>query len=65
MYNRTDPASFVCAFFGCVFAAIVPVAVEPPATKDVSCIHGNTVYLLVVCHYRILVELRLVSCWEV
>ena len=48
MYNRADPASFVCAFFGCIFAAIVPVAVEPPATKDVSCIHGNTVYVLVL-----------------
>lgn len=36
VYSRTDPASFVCAFFGCVFAAIVPVAVEPPVTRDVS-----------------------------
>ena len=62
VYNQADPGSFVCAFFGCVFAAIVPVAVEPPATKDVSCIHGSTMYVL-VGYYRILVELRSVSCW--
>ena len=37
MYNRSDPANFACAFFGCVFAAIVPVAIEPPISKDVSC----------------------------
>ena len=48
MYNRADPAGFVCAFFGCIFAAIVPVAVEPPATKDVSCIHGSAMYVLMV-----------------
>ena len=36
VYSRADPASFVCAFFGCIFAAIVPVAVEPPVTRDVS-----------------------------
>ena len=48
VYNRADPAGFVCAFFGCIFAAIVPVAVEPPATKDVSCIHDNAMYVLMV-----------------
>ena len=45
VYNRADPASFVSAFFGCIFAAIVPVAVEPPATKDVSCVQCNVLMI--------------------
>ena len=37
---RTDEATqFVTAFYGCLYAAVVPVAIEPPITKDVSTVN--------------------------
>ena len=37
VFRPDEPAQFVTAFYGCIFAAVVPVAIEPPMTKDVSC----------------------------
>ena len=46
MYSQVDSASFVCAFFGCIFAAIVPVAVELPVTRDVSDVQRVVVHVV-------------------
>ena len=45
MFRTDEAATFAAAFYGCIFAAVIPVAIEPPATKDVSvecpclCVH--------------------------
>jgi acyl-CoA synthetase (AMP-forming)/AMP-acid ligase II len=36
IYSAHDPAGLCAGFFGCIFAGVVPVAIEPPASKDVS-----------------------------
>ena len=36
MFRTDEAATFAAAFYGCIFAAVIPVAIEPPATKDVS-----------------------------
>ncbi|XP_071112193.1 disco-interacting protein 2 homolog C-like isoform X5 [Haliotis cracherodii] len=36
VYPNNDPISFICAFYGCVMAGVVPVPVEVPLTKRVS-----------------------------
>ncbi|KAG9508602.1 Disco-interacting protein 2, partial [Fragariocoptes setiger] len=38
VYANDDPISFVCAFYGCIMAGIVPVPIEvPPDKDDASC----------------------------
>ncbi|GAV07859.1 hypothetical protein RvY_17644-2 [Ramazzottius varieornatus] len=38
IYPNADPLSFVCAFYGCLMAGVVPVMVEAPLTKrDAGC----------------------------
>ena len=34
MYSSDDIVGFVCAFYGCLFAGIVPIAIHPPVQKD-------------------------------
>ncbi|XP_071502851.1 disco-interacting protein 2 homolog C-like [Diadema antillarum] len=33
VYPNSDPAAFMCAFYGCLFAGIVPVAIDVPVTR--------------------------------
>ena len=35
VFRPDEAAQFATAFYGCIFAAVIPVAVEPPVTKDV------------------------------
>ena len=35
VFRPDEPAQFATAFYGCIFATVVPVAIEPPVTKDV------------------------------
>jgi len=35
VFRPDEAAQFVVAFYGCIFAAVIPVAIEPPITKDV------------------------------
>ncbi|XP_076441207.1 disco-interacting protein 2 homolog C-like isoform X3 [Babylonia areolata] len=39
VYPNNDPISFVCAFYGCVMAGVVPVPVEVPLSKRVGVAH--------------------------
>lgn len=34
VYPNDEPISFMCAFYGCIMAGIVPVPIEVPVTKD-------------------------------
>lgn len=34
MYGSDDIVGFICAFFGCLFAGIVPIPIHPPLRKD-------------------------------
>ena len=34
MYSSDDIVGFVCAFYGCLFAGIVPIAIHPPVRRD-------------------------------
>jgi acyl-CoA synthetase (AMP-forming)/AMP-acid ligase II len=34
VFRPDEAAQFATAFYGCIFAAVIPVAVEPPVTKD-------------------------------
>lgn len=36
MYSPDDIVGFACAFYGCLFAGVVPVPIHPPVHKDVS-----------------------------
>ena len=36
VYPNNDPISFMCAFYGCLTAGVVPVPIEVPLTKRVS-----------------------------
>lgn len=36
MYSPDDIVGFACAFYGCLFAGVVPVPIHPPIQKDVS-----------------------------
>ena len=40
MYHVDDPINFMTSFYGCLIAGIIPVPIEPPASKDVSLIFG-------------------------
>ena len=48
VFRPDEPAQFATAFYGCIFAAVIPVAIEPPVTRDVShsCMHMYTVHVL-------------------
>lgn len=35
VFRPDEAASFVAAFYGCIFAAVIPVCIEPPLTKEV------------------------------
>ena len=35
VFRPDEAAQFATAFYGCIFAAVIPVAIEPPVTKDV------------------------------
>ena len=36
VYQADDPINFITSFYGCLIAGIIPVPIEPPASKDVS-----------------------------
>ena len=36
VFRPDEAVQFATAFYGCIFAAVIPVAIEPPVTKDVS-----------------------------
>lgn len=49
MYHVDDPINFMTSFYGCLIAGIIPVPIEPPASKDVSsCFWLPTVILLFI-----------------
>ena len=35
IYSVNEPAAFATAFYGCIFACVVPIAIDPPITKEV------------------------------
>jgi len=36
VYPNNDPINFICSFYGCLFAGVVPVPIEVPLTRRVS-----------------------------
>lgn len=38
VFRPDEPTQFATAFYGCIFAAVIPVAIEPPITKEVGII---------------------------
>ncbi len=36
VFRPDEAAQFANAFYGCIFAAVIPVAIEPPVTREVS-----------------------------
>jgi acyl-CoA synthetase (AMP-forming)/AMP-acid ligase II len=50
VYPNSDPINFICAFYGCLQAGIVPVPIEVPLTRRVRISHLHYIYLAkVVC----------------
>ena len=45
VFKTDEAASFAIAFWGCIFAAVIPVAIQPPLTKDVSKCYIDFLYL--------------------
>jgi len=38
VYPNNEPISFICAFYGCLTAGVVPVPIEVPLTKRVGAV---------------------------
>ena len=36
VFRPDEAAQFATAFYGCIFAAVIPVAIEPPVTREVG-----------------------------
>lgn len=36
VYPNNDPVAFMCSFYGCLMAGLVPVPIEVPLTRRVS-----------------------------
>ena len=49
MYSPDDIVGFACAFYGCLFAGVVPVPIHPPIQKDVSCLCCSIVIIIIPC----------------
>ncbi len=45
VYTSNDPISFLVAFYGCLLASVVPVAIEVPTYRKV-----RLLFLFLVCH---------------
>ncbi len=41
VYPNSDPINFLCAFYGCMFAGIVPVPIEVPLTRRVRNLNNS------------------------
>ena len=41
VYPNNDPLGYMCAFFGCVMAGVVPVPIEVPITRRVRIFSKN------------------------
>ena len=39
VYPNNDPISFICAFYGCMLAGVVPVPVEVPLSRHAGISH--------------------------
>ncbi|VDQ09425.1 unnamed protein product [Trichobilharzia regenti] len=36
VYANNEPISFLCAFYGCILASVIPIAIEVPSARRVS-----------------------------
>ena len=54
MYHVDDPINFMTTFYGCLIAGIIPVPIEPPASKDVS--------LYLFCNIQCTIILPFICC---
>ena len=36
IYSVNEPAAFATAFYACIFACVIPIAIDPPITKEVG-----------------------------
>ena len=44
VFRPDEAAQFATAFYGCIFGAVIPVAIEPPVTREVRacvCLYGG------------------------
>ena len=54
VFRPDEAPSFVSAFYGCIIAAVIPVCIEPPITKEVCMLVGaktfqNGTHVIFVC----------------
>ena len=43
VFRPDEAPAFVSAFYGCIIAAVIPVCIEPPITKEVCLFVGGGV----------------------
>lgn len=41
VYSSNDPINFICAFYGCLLAGIVPLPIDVPLARRVSGINSG------------------------
>jgi len=46
VFPNNEPISFICAFYGCLTAGVVPVPIEVPLMKRVCCTDSTYIYSL-------------------
>lgn len=52
VYPNSDPLSFMCAFYGCITAGVVPVPIEVPLTRRV-CIKKIMTFIILCVREQI------------
>ena len=65
VFRGDEGPAFAIAFFGCLFAAVIPVAIDPPMTKDVSETHAQPLgqhSLFVLAAVSVVIVLLLCDC---
>ncbi|CAB0010911.1 unnamed protein product [Nesidiocoris tenuis] len=61
VYPNNDPINFMCAFYGCMFAGIVPVPIEVPITRRYSTDRDGSVMGVTVTRAAMLSNCRMLT----
>jgi acyl-CoA synthetase (AMP-forming)/AMP-acid ligase II len=51
IYSSNDPINFICAFYGCLFAGIVPLPIDVPLARRVRI--NKCIYIIINLFTRI------------
>ena len=53
VYPNSDPIGFICAFYGCLHAGVVPVPIEVPLTRRVRFTSDISIFYSLYDRYNV------------